>query len=129
MCVKKRATIAIVLTMAALFVIVLFQCAFAQKKVPKSMMLKLEGGKLPPVPFSHAVHTDKARVDCVACHHKDKDPKRPGRCMPCHDIKELKNGAIPIKDAYHKGCIACHRRAVEKGMSAPAKCNDCHKKQ
>lgn len=126
---KKKAKIAIVLAVAAFFMIVLLQGASAQKKAPKSMILKLEGGKFPPVSFSHPVHTEKAGMDCVVCHHKDKEPKQPGSCMPCHDIKNVKNGAIPIKDAYHKKCIACHREASAKGVSAPAKCNDCHKKQ
>ena len=125
----KKAKIAIMLVVAVFFMIVLFQGAFAQKKAPESMMLKLEGGKFPPVSFSHPIHTEKAKVDCVVCHHKDKDPKQPEKCMPCHDIKDVKNGAIPMKDAYHKNCITCHKEASAKGVSAPAKCNDCHKKQ
>jgi len=107
----------------------LLQGAFAQKKAPGSMMLKREGGKFGPVPFSHPIHTEKAKVDCATCHHKDKDPRQPQGCMPCHDIKDVKNGTIPIKDAYHKSCITCHRGASEKGANAPTKCNDCHKKQ
>lgn len=126
---KKRTKVFIGLAMAAVFMVVMLQGAFAQKKAPESMMLKLEGSKLPPVPFSHPVHTEKAKTDCVVCHHKDKDPKQPGGCMPCHDLKEIKNGAVPIKDAYHKNCITCHKEASAKGANAPTKCNDCHKKQ
>ncbi len=37
--------------------------------------------------------------------------------------------AIPIKDAYHKNCIECHKQSSAKGVKAPTKCNDCHKKQ
>ena len=92
-------------------------------------MLKLDGAKFPPVPFTHSVHTEKAKADCVVCHHKDKDPKEPGGCMPCHDRNEVKNGAPPIKDAYHKNCIDCHKESVAKKVNAPTKCNECHKKQ
>lgn len=126
---KKITKISLGLAILALFVLVLLPGAFAQKKAPESMMLKLEGAKLPPVPFSHPLHTEKAKIECVECHHKDKNPKEPGGCMPCHDLKNVKNGAIPIKDAYHKNCIDCHKESSAKGVKAPTVCNDCHKKQ
>ena len=110
-----------------LFVAVLFQLVYAQKKPPESVTLKLEEAKFPPVTFSHSVHTDKVKAECVVCHHKD--PKEPGKCMPCHDRNEVKNGAPPIKDAYHKNCIDCHKESVAKKVAAPTKCNECHKKQ
>ena len=126
---QKTAKIAIGLAAVTLFLILFLQGAMAQKKAPESMMLKLEGAKMAPVPFSHPIHTEKAKTECVSCHHKDKDPKQPGGCVPCHDIKEVKNGAPPAKDAYHKNCINCHKEASAKGSTAPVKCNDCHKKQ
>jgi hypothetical protein len=112
-----------------LFVAILFQLVYAQKKPPEPLALKLEGAKFPPVNFSHSVHTEKAKADCAVCHHKDKDPKQPGACMPCHDRNDVKDGAPPIKDAYHKNCIDCHKESVAKKVNAPTKCNDCHKKQ
>lgn len=126
---RKEARIALGLAVVALFVLVLLSGAFAQKKAPESVMLKLEGAKFPPVSFSHPLHTEKAKVECVECHHKDKNPKEPGGCAACHDLKEVKNGAIPLKDAYHKNCIECHKQSSAKGVTAPTKCNDCHKKQ
>lgn len=126
---KNITKISLGLAMLALFVLVLLPGALAQKKTPESMMLKLEGAKLPPVPFSHPLHTEKAKIECVECHHKDKNPREPGGCMPCHDLKNVKNGAIPIKDAYHKNCIDCHKESSAKGVKAPTACNDCHKKQ
>ncbi|MCK9226185.1 MAG: cytochrome c3 family protein [Syntrophorhabdaceae bacterium] len=126
---NKKFKIFVGTAMIIFFVAILFQLVYAQKKAPEPLMLKLEGVKFPPVTFSHSVHTDKAKVDCVACHHKDKNPKEPGGCMPCHDRNEVKNGAPPIKDAYHKNCIDCHKESVVKNVSAPTKCNDCHKKQ
>ncbi len=114
---------------AVFIVAILFQVGYAQKKCPESLTLKLEGAKLPPVAFTHSVHTEKAKVDCAICHHKDKNPREPGGCMPCHDRNDVKNGAPPVKDAYHKNCIDCHKESVAKKVSAPTKCNDCHKKQ
>ena len=115
--------------LAIFFIAILFQVVFAQKQPPESVTLKLEGAKFPAVTFSHSVHIDKAKADCVVCHHKDKNPKEPGGCMPCHDRNEVKNGAPPIKDAYHKNCIDCHKESVAKNVAAPTKCNECHKKQ
>lgn len=111
------------------FVAILLQAAYAQKKTAGPAMLKLDGAKLPPVAFSHPLHTEKAKVDCVVCHHKDKNPGEPGGCMPCHDRNDVKDGAPPIKDAYHKNCIDCHKESVAKKVNAPTKCNECHKKQ
>lgn len=115
--------------MFVLFVLLVLPGAFAQKKAPESVMLKLEGAKFPPVSFSHPQHTEKAKIGCAECHHKDKNPAEPGGCMPCHDLKDVKNGAPPMKDAYHKNCIECHKQSLAKGVKSPTKCNDCHKKQ
>ncbi len=126
---NKTFKIAVVTALIVLFAAVLFQLVYAQKKPPEPLVLKLEGGKFPPVTFSHSVHTEKTKVDCAVCHHKDKDPKQPGSCMPCHDRTDVKNGAPPIKDAYHKNCIECHKESLAKNVNAPTKCNECHKKQ
>ncbi|HOV89257.1 MAG TPA: cytochrome c3 family protein [Syntrophorhabdaceae bacterium] len=101
----------------------------AQKKAPEPMSLKIEGGKLPPVSFSHVTHTEKTKIDCIKCHHKDKDPKNPEPCIQCHLVKEVKDNAPIAKEAYHKNCIECHKESVAKGTTAPVKCNECHKKQ
>ncbi|MCX8110038.1 MAG: cytochrome c family protein [Syntrophorhabdaceae bacterium] len=101
----------------------------AQKKPAEPMSIKLEGGKLPAVSFSHITHTEKTKIDCVKCHHKDKDPKNPEPCIQCHLIKEVKDNAPIAKEAYHKNCIECHKESSAKGQVAPTKCNECHKKQ
>lgn len=117
----------------AMFFIVAFiatiSMVYAQKKPAEPTSIKLEGGKLPPVSFSHITHTEKTKIDCVKCHHKDKDPKNPELCISCHLIKEVKDNAPMAKEAYHKNCIDCHKESVAKGVAAPVKCNDCHKKQ
>lgn len=106
----------------------LINLASAQKKPAEPIMLKLEGAKLAPVPFSHTSHVEKEKIECVVCHHKDKDVKEPQACLTCHLLKEVKDNAAPAKDAFHKNCITCHKESVAKGKAAPVKCNECHKK-
>ena len=87
-------------------------------KAPVS--IKADGAKMAPVAFSHEKH---GKVDCAKCHHvKDKPP---AACNSCHDLKEAKNNAPKIQDAFHKACLDCHKA---QGGNAPTKCNDCHKK-
>ncbi len=100
----------------------------AEKKVPETTMLKTEGAKFPPVLFSHITHTQKAKIDCVLCHHKDTDPKEPEKCGTCHMLKEVKEKAPPLRDAFHIRCQTCHKEIFAQGIGAPTKCNDCHKK-
>ncbi len=96
-------------------------------EAPKApVVIKVDGAKMPPVTFPHAVHVDKVKVACAKCHHKDAD--NPKACKTCHDLKEVKNGAPKIQDAFHKLCQTCHKEQVEKGAKAPTKCNECHKK-
>ena len=105
----KGPLILVALCVATLFLFAITICgAEAQKKAPEPMSLLLEGAKLPPTPFSHTTHVEKAKVDCVICHHKDKDPKEPGKCTQCHLLKEVKDNASLAKDAFHKNCQTCH---------------------
>jgi hypothetical protein len=87
--------------------------------------IKLEGAKMPPVVFSHDVHVEKEKIDCVRCHHKD--PQNPKACTVCHG-KEAKGAQPPAKDAFHKSCQGCHKEMAAKGVQAPTKCMECHKK-
>ena len=125
----KRYMMVSVLLLLALSVLSFPVVGTAQeKKAPDSVTIKLEGAKMPPVTFSHKAHIEKAKIDCAVCHHKDKDPKAPEACVKCHDVKEVKNGASTAKDAFHKQCIDCHKEGAKKGVVAPVKCNECHKR-
>ena len=107
----------------------LLLCAFAASAAdyPKEpVTIKLEGAKMPPVTFPHATHVDKAKVACATCHHKDA--QNPKACTTCHSAKEAKGGAPLAKDAFHTRCQGCHKESAAKGVSAPTKCNECHKK-
>jgi hypothetical protein len=87
--------------------------------------IKIEGAKMPPVPFPHATHVEKVKLECVKCHHKDAD--NPKACTTCHG-KDAKGKAPAVKDAFHTRCQGCHKEAAAKGAAAPTKCNECHKK-
>jgi hypothetical protein len=114
----------------------IFVCAFmfaagiasAQKKMPDTVTLKLEGGAMAPVTFSHTTHTQKAKISCVVCHHKDNDPKEAQACGMCHQATGAKDSVPSAKDAFHKKCQTCHKESAAKGVKAPLQCTECHKK-
>jgi hypothetical protein len=100
----------------------------AEKKMPDTVTLKLEGAKLAPVTFSHITHAEKAKINCAVCHHKDKDPKEAQACKTCHQVDGIKDNAPAAKDAFHKQCQTCHKENAAKGVKVPTKCAECHKK-
>jgi len=110
-------------------VLLAFVCTFlfavatasAQKKVPDTVTLKMEKTTLPPVMFSHITHTQKTKINCTVCHHKDSDPKEAQACKVCHQGPEA-------KDVFHKKCQTCHKESTAKGVKAPTQCTECHKK-
>jgi hypothetical protein len=103
-----------------------FSPAAKAAEYPKEpITIKLEGAKMPPVVFSHAVHVEKEKLDCAKCHHKD--PQDPKACTTCHG-KEAKGAQLAAKDAFHTRCQTCHKEMVAKGLKPPTKCTECHKK-
>ena len=100
----------------------------AQKKMPDAVTLKLEGAKMAPVAFSHTTHTQKTKIACVVCHHKDKDPKEAQACGTCHQTAGAKDSTPSAQDAFHKKCQTCHKESTAKGVKAPTQCTECHKK-
>jgi hypothetical protein len=102
--------------------------ASAQKKIPDTVTLKLQGAMMAPVTFSHITHTQKTKIDCASCHHKDKDPKEALSCRTCHQVTGTNNGAPPGKDVFHLKCQTCHKESSAKGVKAPTLCTECHKK-
>ena len=115
------------LMLFAMLSLLSFSFAASAADFPKEpITIKIEGAKMPPVTFPHATHVDKVKVACTTCHHKDA--QSPKACTTCHDPKEAKGGAPLAKDAFHEKCQGCHKESAAKGMSAPTKCNECHKK-
>jgi hypothetical protein len=98
---------------------------YAAEAPKQPISIKVEGAKMPPVAFSHETHL-KQKIACATCHHKDaQDPKA---CTTCHTLQGGQGGAPSVKDAFHAKCQGCHKEASAKGVNAPTKCNDCHKK-
>ncbi|HEY3275435.1 MAG TPA: cytochrome c3 family protein [Syntrophorhabdaceae bacterium] len=118
----------LMLLVASLLVFCAYHAASAQTAPADTAPIKIEGAKMAPVPFSHPTHVDKAKIACKTCHHKELAGKAYVSCVKCHMLKEAKDGAPTAKDAFHKQCQTCHKESVRKGVSAPVKCNECHKK-
>ena len=118
--------IEIVLLAGVVALLVIGGHAIADKTPPDAITLEAEGAKFGPVPFPHKVHAETEKIDCVKCHHKEKDLKEAQKCSSCHLPKEVKDNAPLTKDAFHKNCQTCHKESVEKGKKAPVKCNECH---
>ena len=118
--VTLRLTFLSLALLAAFFLVGMAQAAVAPKG---PVVIKADGAKMAPVTFAHDKHS---KVECAKCHHKDAD--NPKACKTCHDIKDVKDGAAKIQDAFHKACQTCHKEQAEKGAKAPTKCNECHKK-
>jgi len=125
---KARILAMSVLFTLSLITFAIFNAFGAEKKPPETVMIKLQGGKLPPVNFSHPIHVEKQKLECVTCHHKDKDPSVPEPCVSCHSVTEAKNNAPIAKDAFHAKCRTCHVGTTAQGIKAPTTCNECHKK-
>jgi hypothetical protein len=98
---------------------------YAADNPTQPLVIKVEGAKMAPVTFSHATHVEKEKLECVKCHHKD--PQSPKACTTCHG-KEAKGKTPTVKEAFHTQCQGCHKEMVAKGVVAPTKCNECHKK-
>jgi hypothetical protein len=111
----------------AVFSLLLVSIAAPAAEYPKApIVIKVEGAKMPPVTFPHEIHVNTVKVACATCHHKDA--QNPKACTTCHGAKEVKGGAPTAKDAFHTRCLGCHKESAAKGMKAPTKCNECHKK-
>ena len=122
---QKRSILIIAILFISSFIFAI-NSVKAQKTPANTMTLKLENAKMAPVIFSHGAHAKT--IKCSVCHHKDKDPTGPEKCGTCHLLKEVKDKAVPITDAFHKQCQTCHKEAKSKGVNAPTGCNECHKK-
>ncbi len=103
----------------------LLPAAKAAEHPKQPIAIGLEGGKMPPVSFSHDVHVEKQKIGCATCHHKD--PQNPKACTVCHG-KEAKDSQPAARDAFHARCQGCHKDMAAKGLKAPIKCMECHKK-
>jgi hypothetical protein len=124
---RDKFSVHILLFIISVFLLCSPSLSFAQKKASEPLTIGTEGGKLPPVTFSHKTHAEKSKIGCSACHHKDDNPKEPQRCIKCHPIKMTGDNAPAAKMVFHKMCITCHRESLTKGIKAPVQCIECHR--
>lgn len=86
-------------------------------------------GKLerPQVVFNHGLHTDAFKKEgCKTCHLVTSDGEHKFEFSKITTRKTAKERA----DLYHKECIGCHRKIIQKkNKSLPIRCGDCHIKQ
>ena len=101
--------------------------------VPEKITIDEAQNKKGPVAFDHQKHVKEFGATCTDCHHSYKDGKnvwkegdKVEKCSACHDLKEKKDGAMKLQNAFHKNCKNCHK---EKGKGPFKKCNDCHAKK
>jgi hypothetical protein len=86
----------------------------------KDILIKARSGlKLQPVPFSHATHIKKQKMECAACHHVDASKPKP--CTTCHAAEDQET-STSAKEPFHEKCRTCHTEQVS------AKCHYCHHK-
>ncbi|MBW2660662.1 MAG: cytochrome c3 family protein [Deltaproteobacteria bacterium] len=86
--------------------------------------------KRPAAVFPHALHTDKAEIDCLECHHIYKDGENvwdeyeETGCTTCHNL-ETHGKRLPAMKAFHTNCKGCHA----KEGKGPLTCGECHPKK
>ena len=123
----KNNKIILCIALACLTALFIFGFAYAQDDV---MILKhdiFSGSERPAVVFPHALHADKAGIDCMECHHIYKDGKNvwddseESDCTVCHGLK-ADGKKLSAMRAFHANCKGCH---TDEGKG-PLTCGECH---
>ncbi len=107
---------------------------------PAEMVLQAEVDKAKkpkPAVFPHAKHQEIAT--CADCHHGAQDGKQVpyaegmeiGKCESCHNsgVAGLPKEVATFKDAAHKNCRDCHKKAAEENPALAEVfkgCKPCH---
>lgn len=116
--------------LAMVLVLVFLLPAFGQEDIVVLQDPAFTTPKRPAAVFKHDEHNELAQIeDCTPCHHEDVDEEGvfiegdpENKCSDCHSVE--KGDGTPLKLAYHKMCIDCHK---EK-KAGPVACGQCHVK-
>lgn len=123
----------IVAVAAALLGLVFITGPAAAAEVPDEVSLHdpaFGEHKKGPVKLHHKKHSEEYKLSCIECHHeyqngknvwKEGDPVK--KCSACHDVEKREGKKDKLKNALHKNCKECHRKA---GKGPFKKCNECH---
>ena len=120
----KRKTVALVTTVACVFVLAL---AYAQEDIKYLEHDIFVDRQRPAASFSHELHADTEGIDCLECHHVYEngqnvwDDSQETDCTTCHGLREAGKVVSAMK-AFHTNCKGCHD---EKGKG-PVTCGECH---
>jgi hypothetical protein len=111
------------------------KAAAAAAKPPDTVSIGECKAKKAAVEFPHKIHVEQNKIDCVTCHHTNKDLKAGAnqevkKCSDCHLKPEKAETPTctemsPKKNPFHIKCLGCHQE--KKDPKAPTKCADCHK--
>lgn len=91
------------------------------------------------VRFEHKSHSEVRHVACESCHHASR-PEKPATlpqqaCRTCHTSMAAPPMKTKLQAVFHNPtgtagtCIDCHKTSNTKGLAAPVKCLECHKKE
>lgn len=123
---KKNKT-ALYIAIVGLVALFIFGLAYAQDDIislEHDIFVKRER---PAALFPHALHTDKAKIACLECHHIYKDGENvldepeESDCTACHTLKP-DDKKLPAMRAFHANCKGCHA----KEGKGPLTCGECH---
>ena len=141
----KRIIIALGLMMALLLCWNLFP-TIAEEEIASEFTIdyraKFKNSKKPGVRFNHEQHHKEYGIKCEECHHVYengentwKEGDHVAKCIECHptDRKDAKKRSKEagakvhdLKNAFHKNCKDCHKKAIDDGKKAPSQCSECH---
>ena len=106
--------------------------AFSQDERLSTSAFKMP--RRPGTVFAHDDHNEKAGIsdNCALCHHVYKNKKlvpdessEDMACSDCHGLKSAPENGIPLMQAFHEQCKACHF----KSGKGPVLCGQCHIKK
>lgn len=123
----KKNRIALYIAIAGVAFLFILGAAYAQDDINLLEHDAFIERERPGAVFSHALHTDEAEIDCLACHHIYEngenvwDDSAETECAGCHKL-EVNGKTIPLMKAFHENCKGCH----EKEGKGPLTCGECH---
>jgi hypothetical protein len=106
--------------------------AVSADRGPETVKIDVNRAKLAVKAFPHHRHQEMRPLKgkCTFCHHDAREGQKPQKCGACHKLvkkKDPETGAVGFKKAFHKRCLACHKKQADRPRLA--KCKTCHPKK
>ncbi len=125
----KKSNTALFLLISGLAFLFILGTAYAQDDIVSLKHDVFIERERPAAIFPHALHTDDAGIDCMACHHLYEngenvwDDSSETECAACHKL-EADGKTMPLMKAFHANCKGCHAEQNQ----GPLTCGECHPK-